>query len=256
LVDGTEALQASAHAELGANPSAAMVKARDHAKELLAATLPRLAHLTIVVHVPDGTSLTVTDNGVNLSKVLLGVERPVDPGTHGIQVSAPGFLAATAAATLTEGQSTTLTIEMKQDPNAKAAPPPPAKEAPPPPVTPPPQKGDDGRGTRLVAGGVTLGIGGVALGVAGALAGVAYSKKGDLDAVCSTNKHCPVASQSDIDALKTFGNAATALFVIGGAAAGAGIIVLATAPPAQKTPASSGLQVTVGIAHIGVDARF
>jgi hypothetical protein len=256
LVDGTENLQASAHAELGASPKAALVQARDRAKDLLQTTLPRLAHLTIVVRVAAGITPKVTDNGIIVNLVLLGIDHPVDPGKHAIEVNAPGYFPATAVTSLAEGQSATATLELRVDPNARAVPVTPQLPIGTVPVQPIVVVRRDP--TQLIAGIVTASVGVAALGVGGGLGGAALAKKSSLNTVCDATKHCPTASQGDIDSMKTLANTSTALFAVGGAAAGVGLIVILTSPSLRSSPQRTGITVTpvVGLASAGIDGTF
>ncbi|HEU4732234.1 MAG TPA: PEGA domain-containing protein [Kofleriaceae bacterium] len=86
------------------------VKRRDYAQKEADALEPRLPKLTISVpeHPPGG--LVVARDGAPIDAGALGVALYVDPGTHAIIVSAPGFEAVTRTVTLVEGQAETLTI--------------------------------------------------------------------------------------------------------------------------------------------------
>jgi hypothetical protein len=257
LVDGTEALQASVRFELEANPPKAFVKAQARAKDLLASTLPRLAHLTIEVKAPKGAKPKVTDNGALVSDVLVGVERPVDPGKHSIEVTAPGFLPGRITLQLAEGQRDSAPIELAPDPHASAPPPDEPTTPPTKPLAPladePPQPRGKGQ---IVAGAVTLAAGGVLGILGGVFGGMALSKKSTLDGVCQSGQ-CPTTSQGDIDSMKTFANTSTALVVIGGAAAVTGVVVLVTAP-SDKAPKKARIDVHpfVGLGAAGVAGSF
>jgi hypothetical protein len=248
LVEGTENLQASANAQLGSNPQPALIKARDHAKELLPTALPRLAHLTINVHAPANAQPKLTDNGIVVSSVLVGVDHPVDPGKHTVEASAPGFLSQATSTSLGEGQAQTITLNLVVDPNARNLP-------PPPPLQTPDEHPDK---TQLIAGIITMSVGGAALIAAGGLGGAALAKERSLSTLCGSMKKCPNANASDISTMKAMANASTGLFAVGGAAAGVGLIVTLTAPSGKSQPKPTGPQVrpVVGLGIAGVAGEF
>ena len=251
LVEGTENLQASANAQLGSNPQPALVKARDHAKELLPTATPRLAHLTINVRAPANAQPKVTDNGSVVSAVLVGVDHPVDPGKHSVEASAPGFLSQSASTNLGEGQAQTITLNLVVDPNAR--------NVPPPPLVPPGQTPEEHPDkTQLIAGVVTMSVGGAALIAAAGVGGAAYAKERSLNTLCGPTKKCPNTNASDISTMKAMANASTGLFAVGGAAAGVGLIVTLTAPSGKSQPKPTSPQVrpVVGLGIAGVEGEF
>lgn len=260
LVDGTESLQASVRTELDANAPRAFVKAQARAKDLLQATLPRLAHLVVEVKAPKGVSFKVTDNGNPVSDVLVGVDRPVDPGKHAIEVLATGFLPGRVTVQVAEGQKESAPIELSPDPRARPADAHDevATHAPEPGLAPtaPSPEPTQGNG-QLVAGAVTTAVGGVGLVLGGVFGGLALSKRSSLDKVC-TNRQCPATSQSDIDAMKTFANTSTGLLVVGGLAAVTGTIVLVTVPARAPKRAKQGLTMDpfIGLGSLGVTGTF
>ena len=262
LVDGSESLQAAVRADIDASSPKAYVKAQAHAKELLAAVLPRLAHLTIDVKVPSGVSAKATDNGVAVSSVLFGIDRPVDPGKHTIEANAKGYLPKKASITLSEGQKERVPLELAIDPH------PPAEAVPAdghPGVTDEtghPKPAGSGPGTeshgsgQLIAGIVTTSAGGAMVGIGAILGGLALSKKSTLDDACDAAKHCPATSASDVSSMKTFANTSTALFVIGLSAAAAGTVVILTSP--HDAPKRDAITLTplLGPGSIGLAGRF
>lgn len=117
---------------------------------------PRLPFLTVrVANKPEG--LSISRDGTPSAE---GVELPVDPGRHVVEVSAPGFGVARREVDVTEGAK--LVIEIELSPKATGTPPAPQPEPPPPPAAPEaPQPSEEGL-TPLQIAGIAIGSVGVA----------------------------------------------------------------------------------------------
>jgi hypothetical protein len=246
IVVGTENLQAAAREFLPADAPEAFVKAQKRARQILPEALKKLARLRLDVAAPPGVAITILDNGEPIDSVLVGVDRPADPTTHKIEVSAPGFLKATAEVTLASGESKRLELKLEPDPNAIQPPPPvdpptdpgPRTTPTPPPVVPPPPP-PPASSPLVPVGGAILGVGGASLLVGAIFGGLASSKKSGLDEVC-VEKVCPDAEQSNIDDLVLFGDVSTGMLIAGGVVAGVGLGLLIAG-------ASSSSEPTVGL---------
>src|SRR5262249_29998351 len=70
---------------------------------------PRLPKLTITAAKP-APGLSVTRDGIAVDPGVLGTALYVDPGSHRIDASAPGYVAASLSVTLTESQVETVAI--------------------------------------------------------------------------------------------------------------------------------------------------
>jgi hypothetical protein len=245
IVVGTENLQAAAREVLPADAPDAFVKAQKRARQILPEALKKLARLRIDVLAPSGVTLTILDNGEPIDSVLLGVERPADPSAHKIEVSAPGFLKATAEVALVSGESKRLELKLEPDPNAVQPPPPvdpptdpgPRDPGAPPPVAgPPPGPAPPPPSSPLVpVGGTILGVGGASVLVGAIFGGLASSKKSGLDEVC-VDKVCPEAEQGNIDDMVLFGNVSTGTLIAGGVLAGVGLGLLIAGATSSSEP--------------------
>ncbi len=234
IVVGTENLQAAAREVLPDDAPKPFVDAQNRARQILPDALKKLARLRVDVVAPAGVDFELTDNGEVVSDALVGVDRPADPKLHKISVKAPGYIEATAEVTLQSGERKAIELKLEVDPNAPKEPPPGPTggpttgptagptTGPQPPPTPPPAEGPS---ALVVGGAVALSLGAAGLIVGGVFGGLASSKKSDLDEVC-IEKACPAGSEDDIDDMNTYGNVSTAMFVVGGAAAGLGAILL------------------------------
>ena len=137
VVLGTENLNRVVREQLAPNAPKAFRDAQERAKGVLNTALPKIARLTVKVE-PADAKPQVTVGGAPIPPALIGVERPTDPGTHEVVISAPGYLEQRKSVTLAEGGGQELSVRLEKDPNAATAAPPPAPPAPPPVVVAPP----------------------------------------------------------------------------------------------------------------------
>ncbi|RYZ05999.1 MAG: hypothetical protein EOO73_17790 [Myxococcales bacterium] len=245
IVVGTENLNRVVREELAPNAPKAFRDAQTRAKGVLNTALPKIAHLTVKVDPPDAKP-SVTVAGSPIPAALLGAERPTDPGTHEVIVTAPGYLQQKSSVTLTEGASQELTLKLQKDPSALAETPPPAPApvvvAPPP---APPSDTSPKKNNTLAY--VALGVGGAGLIVGGVTGFLALGKKSDLEG-CE-GKRCPSDQESTLDSAKSLATVSTVGFAVGFVGVGAGIVLLLTgnssnsASTAAPKVAHQGLKV-------------
>lgn len=222
VVAGTENLNRVVREELAANAPKAFKDAQTRARGVLNTALPKIAHLTVRVEPADATP-QVTVAGVSMPPALIGVERPTDPGSHEVVVSAPGYLEQKSRVTLTEGGTQELSIRLQKDPAAVVAPPP---EAAPTlvatsPAAPPSDTSHKKNNTLAY---VALGVGGAGLVVGGITGFLALGKKSDLDN-CE-GQRCPSSEADKLDSAKSLATVSTVGFAVGFVGVGAGIVLL------------------------------
>ncbi|MBK9259628.1 MAG: hypothetical protein IPM54_07280 [Polyangiaceae bacterium] len=208
----------------------------------LEAIVPRL-RINVPSSIRKAPGLAISQNGVDVPEAEWGNEMVVDPGTITIQVSASGKNTWTARHEASMGKLTDVSVtpDWKSD------------ESPPPPPPPPPPSG------RRIAGFVGIGVGGAALVAGSVLGGLALSKHADSkeDGHCDETSACDeIGTALRLDAQK-FGNASTAMFVVGGALALTGVILVATAP-ADAKKSGNGVQAALrmGLGAIEVRGRW
>jgi serine/threonine-protein kinase len=146
-----------------------------------------------------------------------GAAMPLDPGPHVIEASAPGRVT----------WRSTITIEPR--PGKTSAQVPPLQPAP---AGSEPVIARPFWGPQRVAGAAVGGVGVLGLVVGAALGGAAIGKNNASKAECDP-KDPRLCSQAGVDARGAAGrlaDASTAMFVIGGAAAAAGLTVFLTVP--------------------------
>src|SRR4051812_33390584 len=114
VVLGTENLNRVVREQLEPNAPKAFRDAQERARGVLAAALPKIAHLTVKVE-PANANPQITVAGAAIPAALIGVERPTDPGTHEVVVSAPGYLPQKTSVTLAEGSAQEISVKLEKD---------------------------------------------------------------------------------------------------------------------------------------------
>ena len=219
LVAALEVYERLARDGAGASPSQVSTKAVADGEREAQALEARIAHAWLKV-VPEGTSVSV--DGQAVPPAALGAERPIDPGHHEAEATAPGYTGKKTAFDVPEGGHTVVTIVLDAAAaavTATAAPPPGADV--PAPAAPSRQR---------TLGVAVMGVGAASL-VAGAVAGcVAVAKKSALDSACGPSHVCQPSESGALGAYRTAGAVSTATLFAGAVIAGAGLVVFFTAP--------------------------
>lgn len=201
------------------------------AQKHIATIEPHLTKLTILApseNKPDG--LEVSRDGEKLGASDLGLAVPMDPGMHTVTATAPHFKTWEKKIDVSgDGNTVTVTVGPLEKEESSA------------PVAPPVEEGDPGFGFHV--GGIVVGAAGlIAIGVGSALGLVAAGKLSDSNA----NGHCDPADTCDAIGLdlrqqaKDAALVSTILFIGGGVALAAGIVLFVVAPKKKH----------VGLAHI------
>lgn len=224
IVLGTENLNRVVREQLAPNAPKAFKDAQERARGVLNSALPKIARLTVRVDPADaGPQVLVA--GTPIPPALIGAERPTDPGTHEVVVTAPGYLEQKTNITLAEGGAQELTIKLEKDPSAAVAEP-----APPPPpvvVTPPPAPpADTAPKKNNTLAYVALGVGGAGFVVGGITGFLALGKKSDLEGC--VGERCPSSQKGTLDSAKTMATVSTVGFAVGFVGVGAGVVLLLT----------------------------
>src|SRR5262249_34734071 len=159
-----------------------------------------------------------------------------DPGAHVVKVSADGWESAESKFNVAEGGSATVPITLKKSAAAPVAAVPGAAPAQPE-TTPATSSSMANADTGVSSSGSsqkTIGWVALAVGAAGLATGaitgfIALGKHSDLQNSCPNNT-CPSDKQSDVDSFHTMGTISTIGFIVGLAGAGAGTVLILTAP--------------------------
>jgi len=224
--------------------------AQRHAEALA----PRLGRLSLKVDQPVA-GLQIVRDGMRIDPAAWGEPIPIDPGSHTIEASAPGYKGWASGVTTQDGAIANLTVpQLEPLPASEAPPPPPPVTKPPPPpeahtdlgttVVPPPPASSGG-GQRTI--GVVMGAAGlVGLGLAGVFSVVAKNKYNGSLPDCQTGNPglCNETGVSQRDSARGFGDAASVAVVVGAAALAGGLVVWITAPNGEtRAPAAARIGI-------------
>lgn len=249
LVEGTENLQRVVREPLGPNPPNAFVAARARAQKVLTEAQPKIAKLTIFVD-PETLDAGVTVDGVPISTASIGTPRPTDPGSHVVEVRAPGHKTAVTTITLVTAQIASVTLKPEPVPEASKVEPvvPPPKPLPPPkPVAMPIVEPPSNTGAYVALGiGAAGFVGGVTFGL------LAIERKTALDRECD-DKRCGLAAQPTLDSAQRYAAFSSIGFAVSLAGVAVGTVLLLR-PTNNKQ--SAWVAPTVGLGSIGVSGGF
>ncbi|MES1187513.1 MAG: hypothetical protein ABUL60_27085 [Myxococcales bacterium] len=206
----------------------------------------RIPSLRVDVAGSSGAGLSVTLDGKELPDLLLGEERPTNPGPHRL-IATQGDHRASASVALAEGEHRTVQLDLSAA-NAPVAP-----AAAPAVALAPDRSGNVAK----TLGWVALAVGGASLAAGGVTGIVALNKKSALDddQRCQGGK-CLYSAESDVSSLRTFRSISAVGFVAGGVLCGAGVTLLLAAPGAAPAEQSAHWSLTLGPAAVGMRGSF
>lgn len=263
IVLGTENLNRVVREQLEPNAPKAFRDAQERAKGVLSAALPKIAHLTVRVD-PANANPQITVAGAPIPAALIGIERPTDPGTHEVAVSAPGYLEQKTSVTLAEGGSQEISVKLEKDPSAAVTTPPPVASQPVVTAAPvgPPSDSSPKKNNTLAY--VSLGVGGAGFLVGGITGFLALGKKSDLKGCVDTK--CPSSQADTLDGARSMATVSTVGFAVGFVGVGVGVVLLLTgnnnsaslAKPqlARRDASSLKIQPYFGGTSAGVNGTF
>ncbi len=228
----------------------AFLKAVDAAKAEAPAIEARIASVTVVVSGPDNPTVTLDDQPLPVA--ALGVKRPVDPGSHVVKASADGWDPATTPFTVEDAGTANATLTMTRIVVAAPAPAPIASSAAGGAAPESDRSATVGHGSwQTTAGWVGIVAGGVGLATGAVAGGLAIGKHSTLETECKTD-----CKQADLDSYHLIGGVSTVGFIAGGVLAGAGLVLLLTAPSGSPAAGSASVRPYVGLGSIGAVGSF
>jgi len=199
--------------------------------------LPRLK--LMLIGVGSGESVQVSTDDKPTPDALLGVERPINPGSHRIEARVSGQLRATRELSIAEGQNYQVELDVQ-----------PAQPAPKPVVivakAASPTSTSTPNDWRKIGGYAALGAGALGLGIGSYTGILALHHKSELDSVCTPT--CPPSSAADIDSFRSNRTISYISFGVGIAAAATGVVLLTVGKPAQEHVAIRALPTGLLIA--------
>ncbi len=193
----------------------------------------RLAHLTFEVPASE-SGATLKLDGEEIGSGVWGTPLPVDPGSHQIQVEAPGKKPWSRNVEVKDEPTTTkLEVPMLEDASAAPAAPPTTAE----PAAPKPAEHETVKpasGSGHVLGWVSLGVGVVGVGVGSYFGLRTFSKKSDAGSHCgrsigqSSDTLCDRTGVDLRSQARSSATISTVAFAVGAVGVGAGVVLLLT----------------------------
>jgi hypothetical protein len=242
-------------------------RARQEAAALSSELEARIPSLTIEVkNVPDGQTATVTLDGNELSSVLIGQPRKLDPGHH-VVVAKAGTAEGREEVDVAEKESKTVTVALPAQEAAAPAPPAPEQETTekPPPATEQPAAGRSGASKALMFGGFGLAGAGLIAGTVTGILSMSQTSSIKSSPACSGNL-CNPSEDADIRSARAMATVSTVSFIVAGAGAAVGVVGLLTgksspsssepSEPASDRDQSARVEPWVGLGAVGVRGRF
>jgi len=207
-VEARESYRSVIREPLGDGASKAFRDAKADAEKEIVEVEAKIAWIIIRVKGPDEVRGARLD-GEDLPAAALGVRRPVNPGEHRVEASAEGFARGEETFEVGPGEGREIVVTLEEAPDEVTS-----------------VEAHDGLSPLAIAGIGTAGVGAAALVVGGVLGGLALGKHGELSDACDETSVCPPSEQGNLDDFRTFGNASTGLFVVGGVLAATGVTLL------------------------------
>jgi hypothetical protein len=243
LIDARDIFVEVTHLPARPDEPPVFTSARDDAQTEAEALARRVPTVTLVISGPsDAAPLRVTLDGATVKSETARLPRKVNPGSHTVSVSTPGFERATTQITIAEGENRR--VEVLLHPSGEVAGP----EAV--------ARHTETRGASppvlaIVAGGV--GLAGIVVGVAAGVVG--SSKHSTISGECDVaNGTCPPSAARDLDAFHSLRTVSTVGYVVGALGLVAGGVLFFALPTSKESPASTG--VYVGPASCGLAGAF
>ena len=204
------------------NPSDERVAVAHGRAQALQARVPRLT-LELAAGAPKNS--TVRDGSVELGSATFGIPLPVEPGSHELVVSAPGFAARSFQIQLAEGEVRSFVVSPGAAPSPSAMPPAvPASSSP----ARTEQEVAGSASNRRTFGFALAGVGVAGLGVAAITSVMVVGKKSAVDAGCQADKSCTSAGLDAAHSGRTLEVVSNVGWVVGAAALGAGAYFILT----------------------------
>ena len=219
------------------NPSDERLPVAHGRAHALEARVPRVT-LTLAPGAPQGS--TVRDGNVELGAAAFGIALPMDPGSHELVVSAPGYAPRSFMIQLAAGENRAVVVSPGTAGSQVSAGPPVAA-----PVNPPREVSSNHANTRTL-GFVLGGVGVAGFGV-GAIAGaMMLGKKSTVDAGCHPDKSCSSAALDAAHAGRTLEIVSNVGWIVGAASLAVGAYLVISSGPSSKPSSALAVAPNVG----------
>ncbi len=216
---------------------------------------PRLSQLRVKRSAGEaGTAgLAVERDGLPVGEGMWDTPIAVDLGAHVVRATAPGKKPLELHVELKQ-EGAELVVEIP--PLDELPAPPPVDAPPPPPPEPPPKPVSPAQRNAGFAVGA-VGVVGLGVGIGFGVMAISRKNASNAPGFCDANDVCTMAGQQlRIDGVHA-ATASTALIVVGGAALGTGIVLIATAPsPGPKRDLAPSAHLSLGPLGASLTTRF
>jgi hypothetical protein len=255
-VKGRESYMALSREALASNAPQAFRDAQVEGKKELEALEPRIPTINVKVSDLAAKNVIITMDGAAVPPALVGIARPVDPGSHTLQAKGEGLVSNVTKVEITEGQKFELVLDLRPSGDAPAGT---GSDASSPPA-------DDASGTGTLT---YVGLGGIGLGAAGVGVGVVFlimggSARSDADdayAACDADPcfagtpraQAALDFDEDANSKQTIG---TIALIAGGAIAAGGVTMLLLDQTKSSSSDSAGITPWIGVGSAGASGRF
>lgn len=202
----------------------------------------RLSRLTITL-APEAQGLagvSVTREGAPVARAAWGMAVPVDPGTHRVEVSAPGHRSWSKSIEIREKQDQTVTVPALAPEPAHA---PKTDERVP--------RAEPKSSSLRTIGLVTGGVGVVAVGL-GSYFGLRASSLNERSKDDCDGNACGPAGKADRNDARSAGNVSTVAFIAGGALLATGVTLFVIGAPEERAPGVAVRGSPLGVSLRGV----
>lgn len=210
--------------------------AKSDAEKDLDALLPRIPRVTIEL-VPASPGATLAVDGAEVSATG---PYDLDPGAHEVVVREGDAERARKRFVLQEGDKAA-NVRVDLAPSGRADD-----------VSEPAPASSEGS---LVPGFVVLGAGAAGLLVGAITGGLAVSAESDLAESCPGSV-CPPEKRGDLDSANTLALTSTVSFIVGGAIAATGVVLLIVRPGGGDEPTSPAVSLRLSPGWLGVSGTF
>ena len=215
------------------------------AQEEDAKVKPRLAWVTIRVEGPSEPRLKLDDQDLPLAS--LGVRRAVDPGRRTVVAEAEGFLPASNAIVLGEGEAGELALVLRPDHAYKPRAEPTLERR----VVVVQAAPSSGRTPAYVA----YGVGAAGLLLSGTTTILMLRTRNNLEESCNDGL-CPRRAAGDVSRFPMYGTLAAVGLGVGLAGAGVGTYFLLSSKPRDEVARHGAVMAQLAPGYVGLSGRF
>ena len=224
LVEALDTYESVAAEPLSPTAPAAFRQAREDGRQRQIALIARVPSLLVLVSGAESADVVATLDGKPISLSADQATR-CDPGKHSLHIEAKGYRTIDQTVELPErGGVVKLPLRLEKEAAHVDAPPP-----PPPPPPPVPKR------TLFVPTIVSFGVGAAAVGTGAVTGALSLSRSSELKKLCEADGRCPPSAEPLINRGQLLGNISTATFIVGGAALGAGVVLLIVGKPKERS---------------------